>query len=337
MRRTEYDLCRLLGCLAVLVIHTGSEVYHVLSLEGADFAVYNFISTAVRGGVPLFFMLSGALLLSREEMDLRHMLVRHALYLTGIFYLWSLLYALLRLATGGLSGAGAFLTAVVTGHYHLWFLPAMVLCYLFMPVVHAAIHGKKLDSRYLVGLFLFLGIFLANCNLTPDPAPLLYRFTRNFSLDYLPYLGYAVWGWWLAEKSWPKKTLWLAPLAFLAVTLLAARGNRWYSATRETAEGWLFSYFSLPSFLQATAAFCFCLALRGHSFRYPRLWQELSDAALGVYLIHPLILNVFKRFGFAVTRDAPTSSLLLVCAALALSCFALVLAARRIPFVRRLL
>ena len=337
MRRTELDICRLLGCLAVLVIHAGSEVYHELPLESAGFAAFNFVSTAVRGGVPLFFMLSGALLLSREEMDLRHMLVRHALYLTGIYYLWSLIYALLRLATGGLSGGRPFFTAIVRGHYHLWFLPAMVLCYLFMPVVHGAIHGKKLDGRYPVALFLFLGIFLANCNLTPDPAPILYRFTLNFSLDYLPYLGYAVWGWRLAEKSWPKKTLWLAPLIFLAVTLLAARGNRWYSATRETADGWLFSYFSLPSFIQATSVFCFCLALRGRSFRYPELWRMLSDAALGVYLIHPLMLNVFERFGFAVTRSAPASSLLLVCTALAVSCFALVLAAKRIPILRRLL
>ena len=67
MRRTELDICRVLGCLAVLVIHAGAEIYHDLPLDSAGFAAVNFLSTAVRGGVPLFFMLSGALLLSREE------------------------------------------------------------------------------------------------------------------------------------------------------------------------------------------------------------------------------------------------------------------------------
>lgn len=334
MRRTELDLCRIFGCLAVLVIHAGAEVYHQLPLESLSFAAVNFISTAVRGGVPLFFMLSGALLLGRETLDLGRFFKRHVLRLTGIFFLWSLFYALMRLVTGSLSGVHAFFMAWAGGHYHLWFLPAMVLCYLFLPVVHAALHGIKLDGRYPVGLFLFLGIVLANCNLTPDPAYILHRLTLNFSLDYLPYLGYAVWGWWLDQRRFSRKTLWLAPAVFLLTTALAAAGNLWYSGYKETADGWLFSYFSLPSFLQATSVFCFCLALKDHPFRRARALAALSDAAMGVYLIHPLVLNLLKRAGLAVVS---AGSLLGVSALLAVCCFALSLLARRIPGLRKIL
>ena len=337
MRRTELDICRLLGCLAVLVIHASSEVYHVLPLESAEFIAYNFIATAMRGGVPLFFMLSGALLLPRETMEPWHMLKTRTLRLAGLFCFWSALYAALRALTGASSGAYGFAWDFFAGHYHLWFLPVMMLVYLYMPVAHAAIHRGGLDGRYLLFLFAFSGLLMKNLVLTAEPAPILDRIAYNFGLDYLPYLGYAVLGWHLAERSWPKKTLWLAPLAFLLVTLLAARANRWYSMTQETADGWLFSYFSLPSFLQAVSLFCFCLALKGRSFRHAKLWQALSDATLGVYLIHPLVLNVFERFGLAVTRRAPMSSLLMVCVLLTLSCFALVLAARRVPLLRRLL
>ena len=143
----------------------------------------NFISTAVRGGVPLFFMLSGALFLSRAKLDTRRLLIRHALRMTGLFYLWSLFYALLRVLSGALAFGQDFLFAVVSGHYHMWFLPAMVMCYLFFPPVHAALHGQKLDGRYLLGLFFGLGLLMANLNLTPDPAPILFRFTQNFSLE----------------------------------------------------------------------------------------------------------------------------------------------------------
>ena len=337
MRRTELDLCRIFGCLAVLMIHAGADIYHEIPLQSFSFAAVNFISTAVRGGVPLFFMLSGALFLSRPALDIRRLLVHHALRLTGLYYLWSLLYALLRLVSGGLSLGPEFFYAVVAGHYHLWFLPAMVLCYLFFPPVHAALHGGGLDGRYLLGLFFGLGILMVNLNLTPDPAPVLFRFTQNFSLDYLPYLGYAVWGWWLAGRKMPEKTRWLASLAYLFVTLLAALGNRWYSGYKQTADGWLFSYFSLPSFLQATLVFCFCLALKGHRFRSARTLAALSDAALGVYLLHPLLLNLLGRAGLAVTADAAVGSLLAVTAALAVSCFALVLALRRLPPLRHLL
>lgn len=337
MRKTELDLCRIFGCLAVLMIHAGADIYHEVPIQSFSFVLLNFISTAVRGGVPLFFMLSGALFLSRAKLDTRRLLIRHALRMTGLFYLWSLFYALLRVLSGALAFGQDFLFAVVSGHYHMWFLPAMVMCYLFFPPVHAALHGQKLDGRYLLGLFFGLGLLMANLNLTPDPAPILFRFTQNFSLDYLPYLGYAVWGWWLASKKLPEKTLWVVPLVYLLVTLIAAGCNRWYSGYKGAADGWLFSYFSIPSFLQASAAFCFFLALRGREFRHGTFIAKLADATLGVYLIHPLMINVLERVGLAVTPEAPVLSLLGFFAVLSVVCFAIALAARWIPGLRKIM
>ena len=197
MRRTELDLCRIFACLLILMIHAAADIYHALPLSGAAFFAVTFLSTLSRAGLPLFFMLTGTLLLSREKLDVKQNFRHRVLRYTGMYYLWSLLYALARAASGALEGPSDFLYAVIAGHYHLWFLPAMVMVCLFLPVVHAALHGRNLDGRYIVGLFLFLGVFLVNCNLTPDPAPVLYRFTQNFSLDYLPYLGYSVWGGYL--------------------------------------------------------------------------------------------------------------------------------------------
>ena len=48
MRKTELDLCRIFGCLAVLMIHAGADIYHELPLEGFSFAAVNFLSTAGR-------------------------------------------------------------------------------------------------------------------------------------------------------------------------------------------------------------------------------------------------------------------------------------------------
>ena len=337
MRRTELDLCRILGCLMVLMIHAGADIYHEIPLNGAAFRVINLLSTAVRGGVPLFFMLSGALFLARPKLDIRRLLVHNALRLTALYYIWSLLYALLRAATGGLSFGPLFFYAVVAGHYHLWFLPAMALCYLFFPPVHAALHDGRLDGKYLLGLFFGLSLLMTNFNLTPDPAPILNRFTMNFSLDYLPYLGYAVWGWWLSERKLPENTRRLAPLAYLGVTVLAALGNRWYSGYKGQADGWLFHYFSLPSFLQATALFCFFLSLRGRKFARAKQIAALSDATLGVYLVHPLMLEALSRVGLAVTPEAPVLTLCAVFLAAAVLCFAFALIARRVPVVKQIL
>lgn len=322
----------------VVMIHASSDIYHALPLQTPAFFAVNFLASFSRTGVPLFFMLTGALMLSREKLDTRKLLVSHALYLTGIYYLWSLIYALgARLAAGELGSFYDFCYSVAAGHYHLWFLPAMVMCYLFLPPVSAAVHGKELDAKYLLGLFFGIVLLCANLNLTPDTALVLNRITLNFSLDYLPYLGYVIWGWWLAERSYSRRTLRLAPLILLAVTIAASCANLWYSHYKGVADGWLFSYFSLPVFVQASCVFCFCLALKDHSFRSARVLAALADCTMGVYLIHPLMINVFERFGLAADISAPAGSLLLSWLLLCAVCFALVYCARRIPFMRKLI
>lgn len=338
MRRTELDLCRIAGCLMVLVIHAGAEVYQRCPIDSPDFILLNFISTAVRGGVPIFFMLSGALMLSREKMDTGRMLKNHALYLTGIFFLWSFAYALLSRIVSGNFGTGYdFIYSVVAGHYHMWFIPAMVICYLLMPPAHALIHGAKLEAKYLLGLFFGLVLLPANMNLTPDTAPILHKITLNFSLDWIGYMGYVIWGWWLATRKLPKNTLWLAPLVFLACAIVTAAANRWYSGYKGEADGWLFSYFSLPNFIQASALFCFFLSLKDRKIKGAKYISLLADCTLGVYLIHPLMINVLELLGFGISADAPVSGLVLLCVLLAISCFALVFIAKRIPIVRKIM
>ncbi len=337
MRRTELDLCRIAGCLMVLVIHAGAEIYGNVPLESLEFSVLNFISSSVRCGVPIFFMLTGALMLGRDKLDTGRLLKKHVLYLVGIFVLWSFIYTLIRsLLAGTLGSLHSFLYSVVAGHYHMWFIPALVLCYLFIPPAHAAIHGQRLDVRYLLGLFFGLVLLTANMNLTPDPAPMLNKITKHLSFEYLPYMGYVIWGWWLSTKKMPKKTLWLAPLVFLLVCVADSAANQWYSFYKETADGWLFNYFSLPNFIEASAVFCFFLALGERRFSHAAAITAIADCTLGVYLIHPMLISLLEKLGLVITPEAPVYGLLLTLAVLTPSCFALVYAAKRIPLIKKL-
>ena len=89
MRRPELDLCRGIACLAVVLIHT-VMLFWDFDPASPVWAVWNFLSLAVRFGVPLFFMLSGALLLGRERLDFRRHLRRIG-HLLLLFYVWSAL------------------------------------------------------------------------------------------------------------------------------------------------------------------------------------------------------------------------------------------------------
>ena len=224
----------------VIIIHAGSALYHSCPLYEPAFVPLCFISTAVRGSVPVFFMLTGLLMLSREGLELGHFFKRHILRLAGLFLLWSPLYAVgSRVASGSFGSAYDFFYSVMAGHYHMWFIAAMVTCCLFIPILHAAIHGAKLDTRWLLSVFLFLVLLMQNCNLTPDPAYILNRFTLNFGFDYLPYLLYIIWGWYLGQREYGRRTLWLAPLVFLLTAVLTTAGNIWISMQKQHTEDML--------------------------------------------------------------------------------------------------
>ena len=124
---------------------------------------------------------------------------------------------------------------------------------------------------------------------------------------------------------------------FLAVTALTTWGNIWYSNYKQAADGWLFSYFSLPSLIQATMIFCFFQALKGRQFKHPQAWAALADATLGIYLLHPLFINALEMLGLNMSLEKPVSSLLGFTALLALVCALLALAGKKLPLVRKLL
>lgn len=337
MRRTELDLCRIAGCVSVMIVHTTSEFFWKLPIDSGAFFVINLLATAVRGCVPLFFMLSGILFLGREEMDLKKSILPRAFRLIALYFLWSAVYAVARLALGQVASVDEFLTLVIQGHYHLWFLPAMAICYLFLPVIHSAVHGKKLNLSYLLILFLLFSVASVTVKLFLSPDGKLYLLTQVFSLEYLPYVGYAILGAWLDSRPMPRQMRWAAPLVFLAVTLLAAMENLRFSLFRGVADGLLFDYFSVTSFLQATAVICFLLSWKGELSTRRRLLPALSDATLGVYLIHPMLIGVAEKTGLIPESLDPVLSCLLLSLFLTAASFLLTLIARRIPLVRKAL
>ena len=161
------------------------------------------------------------------------------------------------------------------------------------------------------------------------------QLTENFDISYLPYLGYMLLGYLLGRRDWPRKTLWIAPLGYLATTLIGTGCNLWYSYYRGYADGWLFSYFSIPSFLQSVCLFCFFLALKEHDFKHKALIAVLADCTLGVYLVHPLLINILEKLGIAVGAAHPVLGLLGLTALLTVLSFAAVFVAKKIPLVKR--
>lgn len=334
-RRYELDMTRIFACLMVVVLHTTASGWHIDPALPA-WRVYNLFNMAVRAGVPLFFMISGALFLPRKELSPRQFLLRNWLRLLVLYGVWSALYEGNKLRLGApWTGLYSFLSGVVRGHYHLRFLMMMAVAYLLLPAVHSCIHGKKLGAGYLLGLF---GLAAAKANLLliprlPEPVRAL---LDQLDGAHIVYVGYMVLGYWLSQKHFGVGARVVCPAVYAGVTLLAAWGNRWYSLRQGEASEWLYGYLCAATLVQAVCCFCFFQSLRGGRVRHPGALQELSACTLGVYLLHPFVLETLARHCIGAAY-APAGAIPLLCLLVLAICFAGTLVLRRIPGVRQLI
>ena len=273
----------------------------------------------------------------KEELDPKKTVFPRALRLTALYFVWSAIYLLGRFAAGQVSTADDLLDLLIQGYYHLWFLPAMVLCTLALPPVHSMLHGKKLDPVYPLLLILAYPVLYTTVGYCFSRESKLFQLTRVFNREFFLYVGYALWGAWLDAHPMPKKLRWIAPPVWLLVSALAAAVNIRSSMSKGYVDGVLFDYFSVSTFLQASAILCFFLTWKDRPSRPGKLLPALSDATLGVYLVHPMLIGIVEKTGLLPENMEPLLRLTLLFLILVALSFPLVMLAKKIPLVRKLM
>ena len=97
-RKLHLDILKVLAIFFVMFNHTGTEGFFLFSKSQGSlwYGVYLFISIITKIAVPLFFMISGALLLNKME-SWKHILKKRFLryfiilvFFSFLQYLWSL-------------------------------------------------------------------------------------------------------------------------------------------------------------------------------------------------------------------------------------------------------
>ncbi len=293
MRKPGLDLCRVIACLAVVLIHT-VMLFWDFDPASPVWAVWNFLSLAVRFGVPLFFLLSGALLLGRETLDFRRHLRRTG-HLLVLFYLWSALCFGLDACCGRVwIDKGPLLQLIAQGYSHLWFLPALALCYCALPLLHGLLYRDAENIRRGTLLLAGVVILLTTLELVPGKPVWLERLLSPYRLFNLRYLIYLLLGALLAKHRLSDRSLCLLGLAALAALLLFARLNRQASLAAGQALDLWYGYLTPPAALGACFFFVLCQRLESRAAAYAAPLQKLSGCTLGVYLLHPILIDLLR-------------------------------------------
>lgn len=294
-RRMDHDVLRVLCMAGVVYLHTAAGALRAYT--GAVWHFANLASSLATAAVPLFFMLSGALLLGQERTgDVSALFRRRLPKVLVPLIVWSLLVIALKGYREGAETAASLALNLLHDPVLVpyWFLYALIPIYLLTPFL------KKMTGclseehwNYLVALWLVLTIGLRTVrDFFPADHPAYTALTVHwtFNINLVDgYLGYFLLGARLVrlERLPSRRSLWAAALGSCSVIAVGT----W--ALRRLTGSYDERFKSYVHIFTAVLAISLFLLARSYLERYrsPRWLAGLAGLSFGVYLAHPLAIS----------------------------------------------
>jgi surface polysaccharide O-acyltransferase-like enzyme len=333
------DVCRLIAMFGVLLIHISAPIfYDFRKIELSSFLVANALDSIARVAVPLFAMLSGALLLGRDTSKGLGGIASRILKVAIPLAFWSVIHVFwINYWTGKPLDVPNALAQALIGPvmYHLWFVYMTIGVYILLPILQP-ISVALLASRRLAAYF--FGVwFLINALTIYYPLTVINHLTLT---GFLKWPGYFLLGFYMLRSDIMKQiSIWLSAAIFciasLATFFISWRFNSLSPVPDETA----FIYFSPNVLIASCAAFHMIGKVRVTPILI-RPVAFLSSIVFPVYFMHLLVIDLIKAGMFGFTLNLASMSTFTSILSLSLCTFAvcLTLAAltRVIPYSSKL-
>lgn len=300
-RKIHLDFLRILAAFLVLVHH--SELMELLDHTQSGIRgifVLSCMTSYVFVNVPLFFMISGALLLGREESDrvIYGRRIPRFLLLTFLVNLFTYVYRCYPSFIAGDFFRGFFAGIMDETHWYLYAYLGLLVC---LPFLRRAARGMThTEAIVLVCMrFLFYSLLPGlNCitNYKGYPAvPVSSAFTVPFAV--VDILFYPIMGYYLEEKLPWEKADWRWAAASVAVIcggIGAGALMNCHAGLRMSSSGSLLRLFSYAAAM-ATFVLAKYLFTRGRCRQwFEGILKTASSLMLGVYILEPVLRPTVK-------------------------------------------
>ena len=328
-RDPRLDLLRIVAAVAVVCIHVTSPVVSQRAeLRDGGWWVGNLADSFSRWCVPVFVMVSGALMLSasRSVGILAFYKARARKLLVPLLF-WSVFYVALRAYIDGQLEPGDALSRVARGlpHFHLWYVFMLLGLYVFVPFLQRFVAAS---SRSELHAFAWIGFGLAGICLVTDR--LNETVPNTFVGLFVPYIPYLVLGHLLASEPAHGRSTgrWITVVAGSVAIALAS--YLLYPVVGPRAWDAMYEYLNPVVVLVSVAVFRLGMSSSIDS----KAVRWLAPLTFGIYLIHPFWLMVLYKVGLHGSTIHPTVGIPATMAlALGLSTTS-VWAMSRLPYLR---
>jgi surface polysaccharide O-acyltransferase-like enzyme len=333
------DITRIIAIIAVVAIHVeDSFIFYWNKIPLTDWWASNIYNGLIRFPVPLFIIVSGYMLLDKQEDDRVFFSKRFSKVVIPLVA-WSMIYWIFVnnyniYSVFTVDFVQRFLADKI--FFHLYFLYIIIGLYLITPLLRRILeHANMYDVRYFLTLWFFfspirqfIGLFGYNISIPIEAA------TGSIGL-YI--IGYAI-----KKTRITKKMIYLSIVLIAVSVIITIIGT--YILTNKNGHYYdeSFSNLSLTSATYAACLFILIhealsnITLTGVWSKCGKVISTIGGATMGIYLVHPILLH-YVRTGvlgvhlLSVNVLSPIFSVPLVTFLLVVSSLVIVVILRKIP------
>lgn len=288
-RIIQLDYIRSLAIIFVIFIHSMGFINTIQVFEEAYF-VRVILDSIIYSGVPLFVMLSGALLLGKQEHILQFFRKRFKRILTP-FILWSLLiYTILYIQDGGRSIHQFLLTYIyktlTTGVYGIyWYIYLIIGLYLITPILRKVCQDK-ISCLYTIIIIFVLYIIQY---LFPDVS-----ICKRFASSNLLYIGYYIAGYAISflfklHKRYKEVilSLFICILLYISSRIILDIYNIRVTYIND-----------ILTIIISILIYSVLMNIKIESKCFNRITSFISKTSYGIYLTHFVFISILVKFQF---------------------------------------
>jgi surface polysaccharide O-acyltransferase-like enzyme len=291
------DLIRVVAVFQIILVHLSYVLFFKEDVLSENWRAANFYDSFSRMGVPLFFMVSGFLLLGKNEPIIDFF--RKRFVKVGIPTLfWSVAYLLwsVEAYTNGTMNPLRVILSMLKVMYlgdveiHLWFLYVLIGIYLVVPILRVFVSAaSRRDLTYFVAIwFLATPLIEMTNRLTGLPTAMDIPVVAG-------YVGYFMIGYLLADVKLDGRGRLLSALGCIVAITVTYVGTNILSAQAGPIDAYFYSYFSPPTVLASICGYLLLKDLGNKLGRVSEITRTLSTASFGIYLIHIFVVELLRK------------------------------------------
>ncbi|HBF7094557.1 TPA: acyltransferase [Clostridioides difficile] len=350
------DFIKVLAIYFVCFYHYNNFNTDFLSNPSISTYLSYFIKGIASTGVPLFFMVSGALMLNRNYNLNKH--IRKIINIIILTIIWGMITLLILSPIKGNSySIPGFVKALWTWEQdtinHLWFLQTLVCVYILYPLIKEVydIEGKKVLNYILIVIFIFtFGNVLLNmvANIVESILGINYitnhefNFFNNFNLFrgfYAYTLVYFIVGALLLEKLKNDMRInvnQIIMIFIIGISTLFLYGVMMSNSNKEVYGTVWNGYDTIMTLLMCISIFILSYISNSKLDKLSSVVQLIGENTLGIYFVHRMVGSILKPYYITLTFSTSIISNLVFGIVVMAMSLIITLVLKRIPIIKSL-